>query len=551
MTTNTLTAPATEVAETAVAPVVYAQPAPRHPGHPLWDAKGVWESFIQTRFGQQTATLHQANVGRIRRTKNDGSRSSLAVARNDRDTLTECQRWMREVAQYRNGRLMFVGPITKRRRNTKDAARVFDTEWVGAYLNKRAVLADEAAVVNFFLNPRFDDGLANWIGRTPGGVESPSTATLDPTDSETGTQSAVLVAGQSLSQPLLFTAFHTAFTLEIAARVKIAALVDPGVLIGVTIPGVSATPKYTSASIEATTPRGVWTTVTCTIAVDGTTQPQIAVYPTFRGLTGGTIKVDHCTATIKNLKTLLADEYSLGDLLPDDTAPQLDMARIAANLINGAGNDLNVGVDAPITGQLAADEKGQPQIRWDALAKMIAADAFDIGEHITRYTRTIRTFHPAGGRDIDPDLFTLTAESVDGRPPTCTLIDDDEDSTDLVNDLFATGPEGIVGRAIDTAGMDGFALQGVRAAESGLTTQAQVDGWAATNLIKNPGEAAVVKAEGIDCKWLDLIDVMDRVWVYDPDGWPDPLDEYWEIVEIEIDQPTDTMAWTLNKPAAS
>ena len=539
----TITAPRDVATWGEAPPIVYAQPAARQPGDADFDDPGVWTGFIQTRTGEQTASLALANMGRIHRRKNDGASTSIDVDRHNTDVLDECKRWLREVAYYRNGRLMNCGPIKGRKRSGSKGARTFDVGAVEDYLNKRVRLSPEAQVVNFFKNPRFDDDLANWTGRTPGGVTSPTAATLDG-DSETGTQSAKLADGQSISQPLLFTEFQVAFTLEISARVKIEAATDPGQFITVDIPGVSATPQFSSANIEATTPRDVWTTIRCQIAVDGTTQPQIAVFPAFHGMSGGDILVDHCTATIVGLEALLKDTYNL-DVLPDATGPQLDQARIVANVVQGANSDLNLGVDAPFTGQLMVDDKGQPQICWDVIKRMVDVGAFDISVDATRFTRTLRTHSPHRGSDIDADVLTLTPHRVGDQPPTVVDYDDPEDTSDAVNDLFGTGDEGHFGRAIDLAGWEDFPLQGVRAAPSGLT-DAQLDGWAATNLVKDPGEATALKMTGVDGKWLDVVDVCDRVWVSIDDA-DCVIDERWEIVEMDIDPSNDTFDVVLNK----
>ena len=540
----TITAPPDTVSWSDPDPIVYAQPARRLPGDPLFDEPGEWTGFIQTRTGTQTASLALANMGRFQRRKNDGHSSSIEVDRHNTVVLAECKRWLREVAYYRNGRLQCCGPIKGRKRSGSKGSRTFDFGAIEDYLNKRVRLAPEAQVVNFFLNPRFDDDLANWTGRTPGGVVAPSTATLDPLDSETGTQSAVLVDGQSLSQPILFTAFHVAFTLEISARVKIAEDVEAGQFITVDIPGVSATPRFSSANIEASAPRGVWTTIRCTIEVDGTTQPQVAVFPAFHGLPGGSIKVDHCTATIIGIEALLKDTYKL-DVLPEATAPELDQARIVANVVQGANSDLNLNVDAPFTGQVMTDDKGQPEICWDVIKRIVDVGAFDVAVEASRFIRTLRTFHPHRGSDIDPEVFTLTPHWVGDQPPTCVDYDDPEDSSDAVNDLFATGDEGHFGRAIDLEGWEDFPLQGVRAAPSGLT-DAQRDAWASTNLIADPGEATALKMTGIDGKWLDVVDVCDRVWVSINDA-DCVVDERWEIVEMDVDPATDTFDVVLNK----
>ena len=534
----TLTAPELDMGMDVSTSVIDIPPPP-HGASP-----GVWTFNVRSRTGTQIAALELADPGGISERLLDWPVFDLGYPKTETDTLELCSEWVVEVHAERNGRLMFAGPFVGYQGSAKEGSRRRSAIGVLGYLDHRVRLAEELVVVNFFRNPRFDDGLEGWVGRTPAGVSGPPTGTLDE-DTETGTQSVRLDDGESIAQALLFTAFHFDFTLKITARVKVDADVEPGVFITVDVPGVSATAGYTSAMITADTPRGVWTNVECSIDVDGTTQPNIVIYPAFHGLPGGPVIVDHCVAEITHLRDLLADN-SINVDLPEPVRPQLDYSRVVSNIVAAAGSDLNLGISAPIIGQLTTDDKGAPQTAWDALKKQLEPGAFEIDVVASRYVRTLVTAAPRIGRDIPAEELVLTPNVTDAGPANCAV--------DYARTITATRPrgrvwcpgdDGMVGQAYDPDAWGGFLLEDVIPGEAGLTLD-QLNGMARTNLRKDSGSVEVLVLTDIDGDLLDTVRNGDRVAVSIDDADLQLDEVVFRVVARDIDPVSDTFQVTLN-----
>lgn len=536
--TITLTCPSAEMQMVSESWILDVPPAPDGP------TPAVYTYGVFMPDGTLVRWLPDAVPGEINDRMNEWGDLSVTIPKSDVLGLAACKRWTRELHCYRNGRWFAGGPIDSWKGNGKNGGRVVTALGPLAYLAHKVRVAEEVAQVNFFRNWHFVDGLEGWTGRTPTGVTGPTEATLDP-DSETGDQSALLEDGASISQPVLFTEFHFDFTLEVSARVKIDAGCSPGVLITVDIPGVSATAGYTSASVTEDTPRGIWTTVKCQVAVDGATQPTIAVFPAFHALDGGPVLVDHVVATVVNLREVLSDEFGID--IPEGTGPQLDYGRIAANIVTEAGAPFNLGVDSPAVGQLTVDDKGVPKLAWEPIKAAVDQEVYDVWLAASRYVRTVKFSAPRMGRDIDPDELTLHWDTLDGVPANCDGgYDAAIEASNPRSRVYAVSDAGVgVADDPDGYGGEGVVFEDVISAPSELTTIDQVNGWARTNLANDDGTAHDLKLSDIDGALWWTLGKGDRVRVVGED-YDYELDAVCRVIDRSMDAAFDRFAVTLN-----
>lgn len=511
---------------------------------------GTWTAGIYETDGTLVYDLTgEATLGVITQQINGWGSTDVMVPKTNTAALAAWKPWKRELHLYRNGVLQFGGPFDNGfdRSASNGAVKLTASSWE-RHLSKRRREVPEAEGINLLKNPRFDDDLAMW---------SSDTGTPPALDAltETGTQAAQLTNGDQISQGVYKTDFLRGiqYTLRLSVRVWLSSDCTDGPLFQLRdesrAGGFGGDPRRTTGYIIPSTPREAWTTIAVDLAgpYDAPNVTRFVADLFWAG--SGEINVDHVHLGVIGLAEILADNY--GDDLPTElTKPApINLVQLSENLIR-AQEDLNFGWD---TGQVAlfAADQGSPQLLWEVLSSLTDIGGLDVGIVGTRYVRTVRVWPSGRGVDRDPDdvidfgndksarLILCHVDTVTDVDRTCEDYTQQSQAGSGVNDLMLTGQDGVNGVAVDSTRFDGWKLQDVRSAPSGITDRDWLNAAAEATLDAEPRLAPVTFTD-VRGGFIDAVRLGDRVRGIVSDAGYE-LDAIWRVMERRINPNTDRM----------
>lgn len=440
--------------------------------------------------------------------------------------------WETEFVIERNGRTMFVGPVLGVGWATDDGKIVYPASDVRRHLTKRVIEIDAVRNgSNLLRNPEFDDGFDGWV-RTGGGTSS-----IDGFN-ETSGQSAYLVGGARIKQSKYLSIPLTDYTLQGKIRVW----VHPDVTGDMTILGVSAlgpsneVRAYAQASVDADTPRGEWTDISCDIEVDSDEASVTFVFEAgdlsyFLDPDTRPVYIEYCELTVTGSREL--------DL------PHDDIGKFATETITMVGGDLNIGVDAPTLNIFARRLSGGPQLAWQAIGSATG----NLAEHELVGSRSVRVlrFREQVGRDVpEEDLVLHPHHLRDGggvvtEVANVKVLRGDTDADRMRNQLWITLGNGAWTTVSEPYT---FRLDDVVSGPSEATPD-EAQRWGRVQLVEGAEDLTVLTATGIPGSLLDQLRIGDRVYVLcvEPDR---AVDGQCRIVAASWNPVTDLWDATLN-----
>lgn len=494
----------------------------------------VWRSEVGGSDGSIAMDLTGiARLGVITRTLNTWATVDVVIPKSELTALAECSPWATELRIYRNDVLQFVGPFDGGySASAARGERKLSASGLERYLTKRLRKAPILEPVNLLKNPRFDDGFSAW-----GVLGSPA---IDSGESETGTQSVDLAAGDLLNQVLVYSNFlaGAAYTLRLTCRIKLSSDADGEGTVGrIVDKSVPNNYKTATARIGLDTPREVWTSITCDLTGRCTTLGvmQFDVEALWTG--SGTLSVDHLNLTVVDY-----DASQLSSLLdlPEQEEQQMDLVAVTRDSL-AAHRDLNIGFSASGAGQVRVPEDGTPKLIWELARSIAEGGDKDVGVVASRFVRTFTVWPDRRGRVIDPEELTLTFGE------HFTDYSWDGNAGRGVNKVVVTA-NGKTASATDLTRFDGFLLEDVRGAPSADWLDEPLARYAQRELTMEP-ELPPLELANLPCSLIGTVGLGDRVTValeeFDVD-----IDSQWRVVGQQINPATDRWAPSLiSEPA--
>lgn len=380
-----------------------------------------------------------------------------------------------EVQVYRNGDIVFWGPITSINGAGADGALKCHAAGPDWYLNRRFV---DGVVVNLLDNGDFESDLDDWTTFDAGGG---LTASISTNTFITGSQSAKLVSTSPDEEFLIQSATIGANAIGTLLTVSAWFLIDsitkpahsgdmlapPGLYIEGRKSGVFQ--GNNAYVIDTATPQGKWTKASTTIWVPPgeTWEIDVRLYAP-----QGTIHWDD--AKLVRMDSLFCGTHTGLTLLPIDISTSIQ--KLVAHVQNPTvgKSHLNITVDAESVGvKLLKVYQYVDHVQFDqAMREFIERDdGIDYFIRLTPTTRTFRSFSGKRGTDRTGE-FTLSyvAGADDGDVPDYRFTSDG--SACITRQVVLgedNGPDREQGESAGASAIGGTILQDVRQASQDAT----------------------------------------------------------------------------------
>lgn len=330
-----------------------------------------------------------------------------------------------EVQLWRNGHLMFWGPVTTRRASSTDRVWTYTAKDPLWYLLARNI--GQASRVNFLANGSFETGLGSWTNH---GV---STVAADPANSVLGGQSLAMICGstgENYMNQVIYESDTTAtgygLDFYLTAWCYIDAFIAPagfGAGMLIQILGSPFPIAQSTVVIDETTPRNTWVRLSAKVHAPGHAPAfiEVRLY-----CPNGAIHWDGVTLTASQALTFNRE--------------QTEIATEVVNYLQGKGgfstfhsisngkSDLNVRVNnLPLSGihksRVYQEADHQPGYQGGTSGGVlddfaVADDGFDFRVDVTATTRTFQTYYPRVGTAHTDFRLEWVRNAGDGDGPS-------------------------------------------------------------------------------------------------------------------------------------
>jgi len=494
--------------------------------------------YIAERDGTQVATV-VGQKGKLKERLNLHSVvSDVQIPRASSALITAATPLAREFQVWIGDELRCAGPIVSRRISASDGAMSFGSVDAWWYFTKLLRGGYQPWSRNYFQNFRFDDGFARWL--------LTGTVALDATHTTDGGTDAAMIdddADSAIGQ-LVRIDLDTTYSAVVDFKVWIESGITSGRGLVVDVPGAYPAHQEVPISADTTvTPRAQWTTLRAVVEIDGRVGAR-DLTATLHGAAGGKVWLGAAYATIFPISAI-TDEVE-GAV----QATQVDMATVLSDAIQATNSGLNVGVDAPATGQLVDYKPADDvDVYVSEIAKRLEDrdPGIDVGMTYGAEgtVRTVNAWYPRRGVDLDPELVTFTnTDGPDGRGTILgyTL---DEDFTKATNEVTTIGEGDYRGTSLNEDAFDGVILQTVQSAPPN-TPLGDLEGMSRKALRLSAGDVQALTVKGM-AFLTPLVHVGDRalVSIADEEGAVS-INAMYRVIDIDIDLADLTADYTLN-----
>jgi len=514
--------------------LVIAAPASSHgTRYATGSAAGV-RAYVAERDGTQVVELADCNLGDLREPMGKRHTFTFDVPRSNAAILAECDLIEREVQVWVGDELRMAGPILSRSVGDGDGPVSFGATDCWFYFERLLRGGWQPWSRNYLSNFRFDDDFDRWV--------TTGTVTLDATHVTTGVQAAMID-----NAPTASVAQSTRIDLDIrySAVIDFLVWVEAAVTTGrgleVAVPGVQGGDTFKVARIDATTPRDQWTTLRVVMEIEGRVGARTLTAALF-GASSGKVWLAEAAVTIFPISSI-AEEVEGAT-----PATQVDIATVLSDAIQATNSGLNIGVDAPLTGQLV-DYKPADDV--DVYVSEIAQRLTERDPGLEVYmaygaggtVRTVSSRYPQMGVDIDPDDLTLTLHDPTTGLGNVTGYQIGTDATKATNEVTTIGEGDYRGTSLNEGSFGGVKLQTVQSAPP-KTPLGDLEGMSRKKL---RFLVADVESLTVDClpAVTPLIHKGDRVLVTLTDDAV-AISEVYRIIDVGIDGTTAACSLTLN-----
>lgn len=451
----------------------------------------------------------------------------------------------KEVQVYRNGDLIFWGPIISITANGADGAVTCHCAGVDWYLNRRFI---DAPITNRLTNPDAESGMSSW-----GTSGDTLTATATTQQFKTGQHSFKLVNASDAGGEDFITQTVTAgpngvgLLLTLSAWFFIESLsANPphgfGIYMAGTHNGVFQIDN--AYEIEEATPRGKWTKGSCTLWIppNETWSIEVRLYAP-----KGTTYYDD--VKLVSMQSVSAAQHNGLTFIPTDIAYTIN--RLVTFVQDSAfGKDnLNISTHCELTGikVLKAYQFVDHQQFDQALRELVERN--DGSDFAVKYTPTTRVFHSyANKRGVDRTASVTLEYTAGDDTKNCTTYRFSEDGGGCITRAITlgedNGPDREQGEAADSAQIGGTILQDVRQAPQDSET-ASLQPLAEETLarFKVVPQTIEMDVRG-DSGLIPTLKTGDMVRVTVSDGFVDVDDDY-RIMRLSLACKTNILTVTL------
>lgn len=494
---------------------------------------GVW-ARIAERDGTPVVTLTDCNLGTLREPFGKRHTFEFDVPRSLSAILAEATLIEREVQVWLGNELRMAGPIVTRSIGDADGPVSFGATDCWFYFERLLRGGWQPWSRNYIQNFRFDDDFDRW--------DLTGTVDLDATHVTTGVQAAMIddAPAASVAQTVRVD-LAIRFSVVIDFKVWVEAAVTTGRGLEVSVPGVQGGDSFGVARIDATTPRDTWTTLRVVLEVEGRVGARSLTAALF-GADGGKVWLAEAAVTIFPISSI-AEEVEGAQ-----PTTQVDIATVLSDAIQATNAGLNIGVDAPLTGELV-DYKPSDDV--DVYVSEIARRLQERDPGIDIFmaygaggtVRTVTSRFPRMGVDHDPGDLTLTLHDPTDGTGNVTGYRVGYDATKATNEVTTIGEGDYRGTSLNEDSFDGVRLQSVQTAPP-KTPLGDLEGMSRKKLRLTDGDVQTLE---VDClpSVTPLIHKGDRVTVTIADDAV-AIDDVWRIIDVEIDGATGACTLNLN-----
>lgn len=498
--------------------------------------------YIAERTGEQVMEITSlvGELGNLKERLNlHSTGSGMEIPRGNATVYAAATPLARELQIWIGDELRCAGPILSRSISSEESAwglGYADCWWYFTGLYRGGY---QPWSRNFFQNYRFDADFARW-------VKVGTTVTLDATHvTDGGTQAAMIDndADASIAQTIRID-LDTTYSAVIDFKVWIESGITSGAGLVVDVPGVPS--AYGAIPITSATPRAQWTTLRAVVEIDGRVGAR-DLTAKLHGAPGGKIWLGSAVATIFPISAI-SDEVE-GAVL----ATQVDIATILSDAILATNSGLNIGVDAPLTGELV---EYKPADDVDVYVSDIARrlEDRDPGIEIRMAygaegtVRTVVADFERSGVDLTPEELTFSNSGGEDGRGSITSYSFSEDFTKAVNEVTTIGDGDYRGTSLNEDAFGGVIRQKTQQAPPG-TPLADLEGMSRRAQRLTAADIQTFDVTGRP--WVTpLVHKGDRVLVDITDDTVAISDVY-RVIDIDIDLATCAATFTLNlEPSA-
>jgi len=494
---------------------------------------GLW-ARIAERDGTPVVDLDLCNLGDLREPFGKRHTFEWDVPRSLSAIIDECTLVEREVQVWLGGELRMAGPILTRSVGDGDGPVSFGATDCLFYFERLLRGGWQPWSRNYLQNFRFDDDFNRW--------DVTGTVDLDATHVTSGVQAAMIddVPTASVAQTVRID-LAIRYSVVIDFKVWVEASVTTGRGLEVSVPGVQGGDSFGVHRIDASTARDTWTTLRVVLEVEGRVGARSLTAALF-GADGGKVWLAEAAVTIFPISSI-AEEVEGAQV-----ATQVDIATVLSDAIQATNSGLNIGVDAPLTGELV-DYKPADDVDVyvsEIIRRLTERDpgidvfmAYGAGGSV----RTVTSRFPRMGTDHLPDDLTLTLHDPTTGAGNVTGYRIGFDATKATNEVTTIGEGDYRGTSLNEDSFGGVRLQTVQTAPP-KTPLGDLEGMSRKKLRLTAGDVETLE---VDClaSVTPLIHKGDRVLATIADDSV-AINEVYRIIDITIDGPTGACSLNLN-----